>query len=440
MQVNAKKVDSANATIETKVSKELLSKKEDKIAAKAAKSMKVDGFRKGKVPAHVVKARHGEQIKQDVEQEVLKELFDEALKQLGVAADTVVGEPQVSKFERIDDGLDIEVKVSFKPTVNVDGYKDMVPEYKTPRIMKKDIEQRVEDMLKSVASMEKVEEKRALKSGDFAQIDFEGFIDGKAFDGGKAEKFLLEIGSGSFIPGFEDAMIGMKAGDEKDIEVTFPVEYNSKELAGKPALFKVKLHEIQVKEVSKTPDEETLKKLLPGVEKPTLEELEAQVKEQLKNEKLHTIFNEEVKPKYVETILEKLQFDLPENIVEQEIDMQVRNIFSNMSEDEIKEYSQNPKKIEEKRAEFADEARNSVKLTFIVDELAKAEEIKVDDQEVMQMIYFEAMQQGQDPKKYFEYYEKQGLLPAIKMSIVEERLFTKLFTKEPKAVKETEGK
>jgi trigger factor len=440
MQVNAKKVDSANAVVEAKVSKELLSKKEDKIAAKAAKSMKVDGFRQGKVPVNVVKARHGDQIKQDAEQEVLKELFDEALKELDVAADMVVGEPQISKFDKTDDGLDIEVKVSFKPTVNVEGYKDMVPEYKTPRIMKKDIEHRVSDMLKSVATMKVIEEKRALQSGDFAQIDFEGFVDGKAFDGGKAEKFSLEIGSGSFIPGFEDAMIGMKAGEEKDIKVTFPAKYNSKELAGKPAVFKVKLLGIQTKDISDAPDEETLKKLLPGVEKPTLKVLEEQVKEQLKNEKLHTVFNEEVKPKYIETILKKLQFDLPQNIVEQEIDMQVRNIFSKMSEDDIKKYSENPKKIEEKRTEFADEAKDSVKLTFIVDELAKREEIKVDDQEVMQMIYFEAMQQGQDPKQYFEYYEKQGLLPAIKMSVVEERLFTKLFTKEPQVAKETEGK
>jgi len=439
MQISAKKVDSANAVVEAKVSKELLSKKEDKIAAKAAKSMKVDGFRQGKVPVNVVKTRHGEQIKQDVEQEVLKELFDQALKELGIATDTVVGEPQITKFDKTDDGLDIDIKVSFKPIVDVEGYKDMVPEYKIPRIMKKDIEKRITEMLKSVATMKKIEEKRVLKNGDFAQIDFEGFVDGKAFDGGKAEKFLLEIGSNSFIPGFEDAMIGMEVGDEKDIEVTFPAEYNSKELAGKPALFKVKLLEIQAKDLSDAPDEETLKKLLPGVEKPTLKALESQVKEQLKNEKLNTVFNEEVKPKYVEIILEKLQFDLPENIIEQEIDMQVRNIFSKMSEDDIKEYSDNPKKIEEKRAEFADEAKNSVKLTFIVDELAKREEIKVDDQEVMQMIYFEAMQQGQDPKQYFEYYEKQGLLPAIKMSVVEDRLFTKLFTKEPEVAKKIEG-
>ncbi len=440
MQINAKKVDSANAVVDAKVSTATLSKKEDKIAAKAAKSMKVDGFRLGKVPVHVVKSRHGKQIKQDVEQEILKELFDDALKQLDTNFDTVVGEPQISKFDKVDDGLDIEVKISFKPTIDITGYKEVVPEYKTPRIMKKDIEARIKDMLKSVASMKQIKEKRAAQIGDFAQIDFDGYIDGESFPGGKAEKYLLEIGSGSFIPGFEDKLVGMKAGEEKDIEVTFPKEYNNKDLASKDAVFKVKLHRIEIKDILDTPDEETLKKLLPGVEKPTFKMLEDQVKEQLKNEKLHTLFNEEVKPKYIENILEKIQFDLPNNIVDQEIDMQVRNIFSSMSEDEIKEYSKNPKKIEEKRAEFSDEAKNSVKLTFIVDELAKKEEINVDDQEVMQMIYFEAMQQGQEPKKYFEYYEKQGLLPAIKMSVVEERLFAKLFTKDNKETKEVKEK
>ncbi|NOX15205.1 MAG: trigger factor [Epsilonproteobacteria bacterium] len=436
MQINAKKVDSANAVVDAKVSTSTLGKKEDKMAAKAAKSMKVDGFRKGKVPVHVVKARHSDQIKQDVEQEVLKELFDEALKQLDTNSDAVVGEPQISKFDRTDDGLEVEVKISFKPTIDVTGYKDLVPEYKTPRIMKKDIEVRIKDMLKSVASMKKIEEKRAVKVGDFALIDFDGYIDGESFPGGKAEKYLLEVGSNSFIPGFEDQLVGLGIGENKEIKVAFPKEYNNKELAGKDAVFKVILHGIEVKDVQDSPDEETLKKLLPGVEKPTLKVLEDQVKEQLKNEKLHTIFNEEVKPKYVEIILEKIKFDIPDNIVEQEIDMQVRNIFSSLSEDKIKEYSENPKKIEEKRAEFTDEAKNSVKLTFLVDELAKQENISVDDQEVTQMIYFEAMQQGQDPKKYFEYYEKQGLLPAIKMSVVEEKLFTKLFTKDTKEVKD----
>lgn len=431
MQINAKRINSANAQIDAKISNALLSSKEDKIAAKAAKNMKVDGFRQGKVPTHVVKARHGEQIRQDAEQEALKELFDNALIELDVKADMVVGEPIISKFEKTDDGLEVEVKVSFRPTVELDGYEDVIPEYKSPRITQKEIDERIQEMMSSTAGMKKLEEDRVLQSGDFAQIDFEGFVDGVAFEGGKAEKYLLEIGSGSFIPGFEDGLTGLKAGEEKDIEVVFPTNYKE-DLAGKLAVFKVKLHEIQIKDIKETPDADDIKKLLPGEENPTKELLETQVKEQLKNEKLHKVFSEEVRPKFIDAILEKSQFDIPENIVEQEIDLQVRNIFGSMSEEEIKEYSENPSKIEEKRSEYAEEARNSVKLTFIVDALAKKEEVSVSDQEVTQMIYFEAMQQGQDPKQYFEYYQKQGLLPAVKMAIIEDKLFTKIFTKDKK--------
>jgi trigger factor len=430
MQIKVERVDSANAKAEAKVSKAFLDEKQKKMAAEVAKTMKVDGFRKGKVPAHVVIARHGEQIQQDVEQEALRVFLNDALKELGVENSAVVGEPSITKMDKTDDGLDVEIKISFRPEIDLGDYKALIPEYKTPRILKKDIDERVNTMLKLSAPLKPLARKRAVKDGDFVKINFEGFIDGVAFEGGKAENYSLEIGSGSFIPGFEDGIIGMKIDEEKEIEITFPKEYNSKDLAGKVSVFKVKLNDIQVKDIPKEPTEEILKQLLPGVENPTLEALEAQVKEQLKNEKLTKIFSDEVKPAFIDAVVEKIEFALPENIVEQEIDMQVRNIFQSLSEDEIKEYSENPEKITKKREEYRKEATKSVKLTFIVDELAKAEEIKVDDQEVMQMIYFEAMQQGQDPKAYYEQYQKQGVLPAIKMSIIEEKLFTKLFSKD----------
>lgn len=432
MKIKVERINDANAKAEAKVSKSFLDAKQQKAAKDAAKNMKVDGFRKGKVPAHVVMDRHGAQIQQDVEQEALRVFLDEALKELNVEMKTVVGEPQITKMEKVDGGLDVEIKISFRPIVNIEGYEEFIPAFDEPKVTKKEIGERLETMLKLSAPLKDLEEDRAVENGDFVQIDFEGFIDGVAFDGGKAEKYSLEIGSGSFIPGFEEGAIGLKIGEEKDINVTFPESYNSKDLAGKPAVFKVKLHSIQVKDIPKTPDAETLKKLLPGEETPTVKMLEDQIKEQIKNEKLSKIFAEEVKPKFVETILEKLEFALPENIVEQEIDMQVRGIFQSLSEDEIKEYSENPDKITAKREEFRAESTKSVKLTFIVDELSKAEKIKVEDQEVMQMIYYEAMQQGQNPKDYYEYYEKQGVLPAIKMSIIEERLFTQLFSKEKK--------
>ncbi len=430
MQIKVNRTNSANAAVEATISPALLQKKEEKMIASAASNMKVDGFRKGKVPAHIVKARYGKQLKEDAQTEVLRELYTKALAELDIKADFVVGEPSFSKFEEKDGGLELVMKLSFKPTIIVEGYKECVPEYKTPKVTKKEISERLDKTLALVAELKTVEEKRAVKSGDFVVINFEGFIDGVAFEGGKAEDYTLEIGSNSFIPGFEDGIIGLKVSSKsKDIEVTFPETYGNKDLAGKPTVFKVTIKEIKVKDIPETPNEEMIKKLLPGVENPTLETLEGQIEDEIRNEKLTKLFNEDVKPKFVENVLEKITFDLPENIVDQEIDLQMRSVFGKLSEDEIKEYSTNPEKIKEKREEFRAESEKSVKLTFIVDELAKQESINVSDQEVLQMIYFEAMQQGANPKEYLEYYEKQGVLPAIKMSIIEERLFTKLFTK-----------
>jgi trigger factor len=429
MQIKVNRINSANASVEATISSALLQKKEEKLLSSAASSMKIDGFRKGKVPSHLVKARYGAKLKEDAQTEALRDLYTQALNELSIKHDAVVGEPSFAKFEEKESGLELEMKISMRPTVVIDGYKECVPEYKTPKVTKKEIAERLEKMLQLTAGLKTVDAKRAVEKGDFVVIDFEGFLDGAPFEGGKAEGYTLEIGSNSFIPGFEDGIIGVNVGENKDIEVTFPENYGKAELAGKPTVFKIALKEIKVKDVPKKPTEEILKRLLPGVEAPTQETLEAQIEEELRNEKLSTLFNEDVKPKFVENILEKLSMDLPENIVEQEIDLQMRSVFGKMDEETIKEYSENPDKIKEKREEFREEATKSVKLTFIVDELARAESINVSDQEVLQMIYFEAMQQGANPKEYLEYYQKQGVLPAIKMSIIEERLFTKLFTK-----------
>ncbi|MBE0495497.1 MAG: trigger factor [Campylobacterales bacterium] len=433
MEVTAKMTDGANAIAAAKISKDQLEKKQEKIAKSVAKDAKVDGFRAGKVPMAVVMKRFGDKIQQDAEQEALQGLLDESLKTLEKDQKNIVGEPQVSKFERAEDGLDVEIKISFRPEVVVEGYEACIPEYATPKVTKKEIGERVEKLLEMVAPLKKIDEDRGLEKGDTALFDFEGFIDGEAFEGGKAEGYLLDIGSNQFIPGFEEGMVGLKAGEARDVVVNFPAEYGAKHLAGKEAVFKVKLHEIQGKVVSKTPDEETLKRLLPGEENVTVEVLEQRIKDQIKNEKISKLIGDELKPKFIEAVVEKLVFDLPENIVEQEIDLQFRSQWQNFTEEELEEFRSNPDKVQEKRETFRAEATKSVKLTFIVDELAKINDISVADQEVLQTLYYEAMQQGQDPKQYVEMYKNQGVLPAVKMAMIEDKLFTKLFDKESKA-------
>lgn len=427
MEVKVAKLNSANATASANIDKSIIEKKQDKILGSLAKTAKIHGFRPGKVPVNVVKARFGDKVKQDAEQEAIKELFDVAVKELKIEESEIIGEPIFTKFARNDNGIDVELKFSLRPEIKLGGYEKFIPTYEEIQVDKKEIDERVTFFLKQTAPLKKIKDIRALKNGDFALIDFEGFVDDKAFEGGKAEAYTLEIGSGSFIPGFEDGMIGIEIGSQRDIKVVFPVEYGNKELAGKDAVFKVKLIEIQEKDIPKKVDEEILKRFLPQESKPTEELFREQIKNQIQGEKQNKLYNEELKPKFIEDLVKNIDFDLPETIVEQEMDAQFRGIFRSISEAEMEEFKNNPDKVKEKRETFRNDAENSVKLTFLVDELARVNNINVSDQEVMQMVYFEAAQYGQDPKQFAENYKKQGILPAIKMTMIEEKLFRTLF-------------
>lgn len=430
MDLKVKEINSANASVATIIEASELAKVEEKIAKNFAKKAKIDGFRAGKVPVSVIKNRYKKEIKQDAEQELLQTLLKDGLKELGKTSENVVGEPNFKKFDRKDDDIHVELIVSFRPTIDTANHKECIPTYSTPRVTKKDIEAKKEELLKMVAPLKALKDDRGIENGDFALFDFEGFVDGKSFEGGKAENYTLDIGSGQFIPGFEDGMIGLKAGESKDIEVKFPENYGGSDLAGKDAVFKVKVHEIQAKEVPSEPTEEMLKKLLPNEKDATIEKLEEEIKKQIRADKLDKLYEEELKPEFVEKIVEKIEFDLPENILEQELDMQVRQNWSTFSKEEIDGFKDNPDALKEKRESYREDATKSVKLTFIVDELARENNINVEDKDLMQRLYFEAMQQGQDPKQYVQMYEKQGLLPAIKMAMIEDKLFKTLFFEE----------
>ena len=430
MEIKIKTLDSVNTLASTTVSADAIKSSVEKLAKKAAKTMKVDGFRQGHVPVAVVLKRYEKELTNDAEQDVLRDVVEEAIKKAGKKNDDLIGEPIVSKFDKKDDKIDVELTVSFKPSVDVSGYESLIPEFSNPRVLKKDIDEKKTELLKMIAPLEKVESKRGLKVGDFAKFDFEGFVDGVAFDGGKAENYVLEIGSNQFIPGFEDGMVGIKAGGEKDINVKFPENYGAAHLAGKDAVFKVKLHEIQERKIPEKLDEEMLKTILPNEEKPTEELLEERIKEQIRQEKIYKLINEELKPKFAEAAVEKFKFDVPKNIVEQEIDMQFRNAWSSFTPDDMKKFREDKDALAKKRDEYRKDAENSVRLTFIIDELARVRGVKVSDQEVVQAIYFEAYRSGQDPKAHLEMYRNQGMLPAIKMSMIEEKLFSELFNKE----------
>ncbi|WP_373028852.1 trigger factor [Sulfurovum sp.] len=425
MKVTVNKVDDANIIISGTIENSALEENINKMAVQAGKEMKVDGFRKGKVPAHVVKKLHGDKLAQDAEGEVLRELIDAGIKEAGINPADMIGQPTFKKYDKKDSGIDVEVEVSTRPVFEAEGHMDVLPAFDRPAAAEKEIEEKLNEIAAQQSPYEKIKRKRMVRDGDMVVIDFEGFVDGVAFDGGKAEKFNLKIGSGQFIPGFEEQIIGMKYEEEKTVTVTFPEEYQSAELAGKEAEFKVKLHEIQ-EQVPAELNDELAKKLLQGEENATLDMLRERVKTQIESTEISKLYNEDLKPKLVEALVAKFDFALPNNIVEQEIDAKINAKAREMSEEELNSFKDNPEKVEALREEVRADAEASVKATFIVDALAKKEEVSVDDQEVSQAIYYEAMMSGQDPQQVIKYYQDNNLLPAVKMGMIEDKLFGKM--------------
>lgn len=425
MEIKSNKIDGANAIIEATILREVIDANLEKIAKQLAKTASIQGFRKGKVPIAIIKKQYGEKLVQDAEAEALRDVLSKGLEELNIANDSLIGEPNISRFDKSDDKIEVAVKVAMRPVIELGDYASMITEFDKPVISDADVEKRIKELAESQAPLKDIARNRKMKDGDTAVIDFEGFVDGEAFEGGKAENFELRLGSGQFIPGFEDQLIGIKRDEEVEINVTFPVEYQAKNLAGKEAMFKVKVNGIKVKDEVAI-DDELAKKLLPGQEDANLEELTKQVKLQMQNEELAKLYNDELKPVLLETFVAGISFDLPEFVVDQEIDMALNKKAQSMSEDEINELRENSDKLEELRETFRDDAQKSVRATFIIDALAAAEGVKVEEQEVMQTIYYEAMQTGQDPQKAYEQYKDSGYLPAVQMSMVEDKVLSQL--------------
>ena len=425
MNVTTNKIDGANATVSAKISNEDIAANVEKIAKQLAKTTNIPGFRKGKVPVSAVKKQYGEKLVQDAESEALRDVLTAGLKDIGVENDAMIGEPQITKFDKGDEFIDVEVTVAMRPEIDLGDYTKLVPAYKTPKITAAAVKDRVDDLAMQQAELVTVEEDRALESGDTVLMDFEGSIDGELFEGGAATGFALALGSNQFIPGFEDQVIGMKKGEEKVVKVTFPENYGGESLAGKDAEFKVTAHEIQAKKKPRQ-DAKLAAKLLPGEEDATMDKVKEQVQTQLENEEKAKLFNDDLKPKMLEALVEKITVDLPKFVVEQEMDMALNKKAQSMNEDEIKALKENAEKVTEIREEGREEAERSVKATFIIDALAKAEGIAVEEQEVMQTIYMEAMQSGQDPATVYKQYQESGYLPAVQMAMVEDKVLSKL--------------
>ncbi len=358
---------------------------------KNAKYFNIPGFRKGKAPFKMVEKAYGIQIfYEDAFNEVATEAYTKGIEDNKIE---VVSKPEID-IKQIEAGKDLifTAVVQTKPEVTLGKYKGIEIKKIEYNVSDEDVEHELSHAAEHNARIVTVED-RAVENGDITVIDFEGFVDGKAFEGGKAENHELEIGSGKFIPGFEEQIIGMKTDEEKDIKVTFPKEYPAKELAGKEATFKIKLHEIKKKELPEINDEFAKD----ASEFDTLEEWKKSIRE--KQEKAN-----ESKAKYemeeeaIEAVCNDSKVDIPSGMIETQIDNMEQDVSSRLSYQGMKldQYLQMVGKTrKEFRDEYKEQAEKQVKTNLVLEAVMKDSKIEVAEEEIEAKIKEMAEMYGQ---------------------------------------------
>ncbi len=385
-----------------------------KVYFKNAKYINIPGFRKGKAPMNVVEKYYGKEIfYEDAFNEIAGEAYEQALKENKIEA---VSRPNIDVVQ-IEKGKDLifTAVVQTKPDAELGKYKGI----EIPKIEYNVTDESINNELKKMqdrnARLVTVEGK-PVEQGNTTIIDFEGFVDGKAFDGGKAENYELEIGSGAFIPGFEDQIIGMKADEEKDIKVKFPEEYFSTELAGKEATFKVKVHEIKAKELPKL-DDEFAKDVS---EFDTLAELKSSIKE--KQEKQNADKSKyEKQEAAIKAVCDNMKVEIPSGMIELETENMLNDIIQRLSYQGMKleQYLQMiGKTAEEMKKEYEPQAIEAIKSRLALEAIIKAEKIEATAEEIDSKI--KEMAENYN-KKEEEIKENENLRKYIKEGIETEK-------------------
>ena len=338
----------------------------------------VDGFRKGKVPRDVYEKHYGkESLFIPAADYVLQDAYMKVMEENKLVP---VVQPDVNLGGIDEDGVEFVFKIITKPEVNVKKYKGLKIEKEKVEVTKEEIEHELSHVLEKYTEL--VTKDGKVESGNVAVIDFEGFKDGVAFEGGKGENYSLEIGSNTFIPGFEDQVIGMKVGEEKDINLTFPEDYGAKDLAGAAVVFKVKVNEIKEKQTREL-DEEFFEDLgMEGVD--SKEKLEKEIEESIKARK-----EMEAENNYVDKILEEVsknvEVDIPEEMVNEEIDRLMKRFEENMRMQGISLdlYYQFSRTTEaDLRNQLEKEAYSNVLYRLMLEEIMTLEKIEVTEEEV----------------------------------------------------------
>lgn len=379
MSVKWEKHEGNTGTLTVEVPAEEVKVGIDKAFKKVVKQVQAPGFRKGKMPRPMFEKMYGvESLFNDALDFILPEAYAKAIEEVDVEP---IDRPEID-IEQMEKGqaLIFKAVVTLKPEVKLGDYKGLEVTRQETAVTDEEIEEQLQESQKAFAELV-IKEDGAIENGDTVKLDFEGFANGEAFEGGKAEQYELEIGSNSFIPGFEEQMVGMKMGEEKDIEITFPEEYHAAELAGQPAVFKVKVHEVKSKEIPAL-DDELAKEIDEEVE--SLEALRTKLKEKTAADK-KSASETALRDDLVEAAARNAEIDIPEVMITSETDRMMdefgqRLQMQGMNMDLYFQFSgQNEEAL---REQMKDDALNRVRVSLVLEAIGKAEAIEVNEEDI----------------------------------------------------------
>lgn len=411
MNVTVERVGN-DATLKITLPAEEVNKGFKKAVAKIAGQVNIPGFRKGKAPRNIIEMHYGkEAVKQETFELVANQCYTQALEQEKLIP---VSEPKVedSVFEENKD-MELTIKVTLKPEVKLGDYKELHVEKEAVEVTDEAVEEQVQGLRSRHAKMVEAEEGAVIEKGDFAIIDFAGTVDGEPFSGGEGKGYPLEVGSNSFIPGFEDQLVGLKKGDSTDVDVTFPEEYFVKELAGKQAIFKVNVQDVKRKELPELTDEY----VAANSDCKTVEELRASYKERMQKaaENNAQIAYEKA---LIDLAVANAEFEVPEIMIEDRVTQMIDEMRMSLEARKLtlEQYMQysgiDMKQLRERQHDAAVE---NVKTDLVLDAIAKAENIQVSMEDVDSELSAIASQHGatlEDVKKIIKSNGTMGLLLA----------------------------
>jgi len=365
------------------------------------KDAKVDGFRKGHVPADVLEKKFKKEIEGEILNHIISEEYRKAVEENNLSP---IADIKLEKYENNEDNVEVVFTIPVLPEIPLGDYKSVKVEKEVLDVNDEKVNAEIEIMRSNAGKLKEVADDEAAKDKDVTNINFEGFIDGEAFDGGKAEGFDLTLGSKSFIDTFEDQIIGHKKGDEFDVNVTFPEEYHAENLKGKPAVFKVKVNSIKRKEEAEL-NEDLAKEL--GYD--SVEDLKAKTKENLIKREETRIENE-YKGKVVDAVVEGVNFEIPEAIVEREIQFQINRFAQQLQMQGMslnQYFEMTGQNIEKMRESIKESAEKSVKRDLVLNEIAKVEKVEATEEEVNTELDRTALMYGMD---------REGLIAEVRKS------------------------